>query len=194
MSTSEDVRPVIPAPRTSPENDPPRAAPARRPRLVAVLLAAALALTFAAAGLLVRAHQLADTPATDNRALVDTAATTRVAGDVSSAVTRIFSYTPDGTAATREAARQLLAGKAARQYGELFGQVEKRAADQQLTLTTHVVRVAVSGLTGTDARVLLFLDQVAERRGKPPTTAAAQLTVEARLRADRWQIVDITSR
>lgn len=193
MSTSEDVRPVIPAPRTSPENDPP-SAPARRPRLVPALLAAALVPAVAAAGLLLRAHQLADTPATDNRALVDTAATTRVAGDVSSAVTRIFSYAPDSTAATREAARQLLAGKAARQYGELFGQVEKRAADQQLTLTTHVVRVAVSRLTGTDARVLLFLDQVAERRGKPPTTAAAQLTVEARLRADRWQIVDITSR
>ncbi|MEU9603477.1 hypothetical protein [Streptomyces sp. NPDC048057] len=193
MSTSEDVRPLIPAPRTSPENDPPRA-PVRRPRLLPALLVVALALAIAAAGLLVRAHQLGDTPATDNRALVDTAATAQVAGDVSSAVTRIFSYAPDSTAATREAARGLLAGRAARQYAELFGQVEKRAAEQQLTLTTHVVRVAVSRLTDTSARVLLFLDQVAERRGKPPTTAAAQLTVAAERRADRWQIVDITSR
>ncbi|MFI1828806.1 hypothetical protein ACH41E_20495 [Streptomyces sp. NPDC020412] len=193
MSTSEHVRPVIPAPRTSPENDPPPA-PVRRRRLVPALLAAALALAVAATGLLVRAHQLEGAPATANRALVDTAATARVTGDVSSAVTRIFSYAPDTTAATRDAARRLLAGKAARQYGELFGQVEKRAAEQQLTLTTHVVRVAVSRLTDTSARLLLFLDQVAERRGKAPTTAAAQLTVAAELRADRWQIVDITSR
>ncbi|MEV6399482.1 hypothetical protein AB0M39_32630 [Streptomyces sp. NPDC051907] len=196
MSTSEGVKAVIPAPRTSPENDPPqRAGPPRAPRwLTAVAATAVLVLLGGGAGLLLRAGQLSGSPAAENRALTDTEATARVIGDVGGALTEVFSYRPDNTAATRLAARELLAGKAARQYGELFGQVEKRAAEQRLTLTTHVVRAGVTRLSGRSARLLVFLDQVAERRGKPPATAAAQLTVAAELTDGRWQIVDITAR
>jgi Mce-associated membrane protein len=117
-----------------------------------------------------------------------------VVGDVSSALGKVFSYTPTQTAVTKQAARELLAGKAARQYAELFGQVEKRAAEQNLTLTTHVVRAGVTRLTDRSAHLLVFLDQVAERRGKAPVTAAAQLSVTAELHNGRWQIVGITSR
>ncbi len=34
----------------------------------------------------------------------------------------------------------MLAGKALQQYAALFGQVERQAADQKLTLTSEVVR------------------------------------------------------
>ncbi len=190
MSTGEDVR--IPAQRSSPENEPPDdGRPARSPVLVVVVV---LVLLLTGTGLLWRTGQVNDTPAARNRALTDTAATTRVIDDVSGALVRVFSYSPAGTQATRQAARGLLAGKAARQYAELFGQVEKRAGEQKLTLTTHVVRAAVTRLTGSGAHLLVFLDQVAERQGKPPATAAAQLSVTAELRGGRWQIVDITSR
>lgn len=155
--------------------------------LVVVLLAAGGA--FYIAG-----RQLRDTPATSNRALTDSAATSQVAGDVTNALGKVFSYSPGETAATKESAKRLLAGKALQQYAALFGQVEKQSADQKLTLTTHVVRAGVTRLTPDSARLLVFLDQVYERKGKAASTAAAQLSVTAQLREGHWTITDITSR
>lgn len=171
--------------------DPP--APVRRwPRVVAAVLAVAL---LAAGGVFfAQGRALRDTPATSNRALTDSEATTRVAGDVSNALGKVFSYSPQATAVTKESAKQLLAGKALQQYAALFGQVEKQAADQKLTLTTHVVRAGVTRLTENSAHLLVFLDQVYEREGKPATTAAAQLSVTAQLRDGHWAVVEITSR
>ncbi|MGW8886574.1 hypothetical protein [Streptomyces sp. NPDC055749] len=162
------------------------------PRVVGTLLTAALLV--AGGALFVEGQQLRDTPATSNRALTDTEATTEVVGDVSSALGKVFSYSPQATAATKASAKEVLAGKALTQYAALFGQVEKQAADQRLTLTTQVVRAGVTRLTGSSARLLVFLDQVYERQGKAPTTAAAQLSVSAELRDGRWYIVEITSR
>ncbi|MEU3217291.1 hypothetical protein [Streptomyces sp. NPDC006971] len=158
----------------------------------AVLLT--VALLAAGAGLFVKARQLRDTPATDNLALTDSAATTRVIGDVSNALGTVFSYGPRETDATKESAKRYLDGKALQQYAALFGQVEKQAREQELTLTTHVVRAGVTRLTGTGAHLLVFLDQVYERRGRAATTAAAQLSVTAELRGGHWRIVDIAAR
>lgn len=159
--------------------------------LASVLVIALLA---AGVGLFVEARQVRDTPATSNRALTDTAETTRVAGDVSSALGKVFSYGPQSTAVTKDAAKRLLAGKALQQYAALFGQVEKQAADQKLTLTSQAVRAGVTRLGARSAHLLVFLDQVYEREGKAATTAGAQLSVTAELRGGRWIIVDITSR
>lgn len=170
------------------------AEPGRRsrwPRVLGAILTLALLVT---GGLLfTEGRELRDTPATTNLALTDAEATTRVTGDVSNALARIFSYGPDATGLTKEAAQEVLAGKALQQYAALFGQVEKQAADQKLTLTTHVVRAGVTRLTGTGAHLLVFLDQVYERRGRPATTASAQLSVTAELRDERWRIVEISS-
>ncbi|MEU9980838.1 hypothetical protein [Streptomyces sp. NPDC050856] len=153
-----------------------------------------MALLFGGTGLAWRAHQLTAGPATANRALTDADATSRVVGEVSGALTRVFSYTPGDTATTRQAARRLLSGKAARQYDTLFAQVERHAAEQRLTLTTHVVRAGAVLLTDRTARLLVFLDQVARRTGRPATTVAAQLSVTAERRDGHWQITDIASR
>ncbi|MFI5741028.1 hypothetical protein ACIA9I_21980 [Streptomyces anulatus] len=163
----------------------------RWPRVLGALLAVALIATGGA--LYAEGRQLRDTPATANLALTDAEATTRVTGDVSSALGKIFSYGPGVTAATRAAAKEVLAGKALQQYAALFGQVERQSADQKLTLTTEVVRAGVTRLTGSSAHLLVFLDQVYERRGRAPTTASAQLTVTAELREGRWWIVEIGS-
>ncbi|MFC8229669.1 hypothetical protein [Streptomyces sp. NPDC057287] len=175
---------------TGQEPGTPRRAAWRRG--LAVVLA--VALLAVGAVLLVEARHLRDTPATSNRALTDTAETTRVVGDVSSALGKVFSYSPQGTAATKGSAKRLLAGRALQQYAALFGQVEKQAADQKLTLTSQAVRAGVTRLGTRSAHLLVFLDQVYEREGKAPTTAAAQLSVTAELRGSRWVIVDITSR
>lgn len=163
----------------------------RWPRVLGALLAVALIATGGA--LYAEGRQLRDTPATANLALTDAEATTRVTGDVSSALGKIFSYGPGATAATRAAAKEVLAGKALQQYAALFGQVERQSADQKLTLTTEVVRAGVTRLTAGSAHLLVFLDQVYERRGRAPTTASAQLTVVAELREGRWWIVEIGS-
>jgi len=168
--------------------------PGRRPRWPRILGALLTVALLATGGtLFAQGQQLRDTPATANLALTDAEATTRVTGDVSNALGRIFSYGPDATALTKDAARQVLAGKALKQYAALFGQVEKQAADQKLTLTTHVVRAGVTRLTGSSAHLLVFLDQVYERRGRPATTASAQLSVTAELRDGQWRIVEIGS-
>ncbi|RST03089.1 hypothetical protein E2C00_22070 [Streptomyces sp. WAC05374] len=163
---------------------------ARRAARAAVVLV----LLLGAAALLVRAQQLSGTPAAGNRAFTDTAATSRAVREVGGALTRVFSYGPGATATTRQAARRHLAGKAARQYDTLFGQVEQQAARQRLTLTTRVVRAGVARLDDDRAHLLFFLDQVARRAGAPPTTVAAQLSVTAELHDGRWRIVDIRSR
>lgn len=163
----------------------------RWPRVLGALLAVAL---IATGGVLyAEGRQLRDTPATANLALTDAEATTRVTGDVSSALSKVFSYGPGATATTRAAAEEVLAGKALQQYATLFGQVERQSADQKLTLTTEVVRAGVTRLTDDSAHLLVFLDQVHERRGRTPTTASAQLAVTAELRDGRWWIVEIGS-
>ncbi|WP_079199047.1 hypothetical protein [Streptomyces sp. CB02115] len=188
-ATAEKAAPDQPdAPDVSDTTDVSRR---RWPRVLGALLAVFLIATGGA--LYAEGRHLRDTPATANLALTDAEATTRVTGDVSSALGKIFSYGPGATAATRAAAKEVLAGKALQQYAALFGQVERQSADQKLTLTTEVVRAGVTRLTGSSAHLLVFLDQVYERRGRAPTTASAQLTVVAELREGRWWIVEIGS-
>jgi Mce-associated membrane protein len=164
--------------------------PRRRVAAVAVLLAAVLA----SGWLLYAAAQLRDPAATGNRALTDTAATDQVTGDVSNALTRVFAYTPDDTQSTAQAARDVLAGHAATQYQSLFAQIREQVASQRLTLTTRVVRAGVVSLTGHRARLLVFLDQTAQRAGGAATSAAAQLSVTAQYSDGHWRITELTAR
>ncbi|MEU2798024.1 MULTISPECIES: hypothetical protein [unclassified Streptomyces] len=193
MSSDAALDPGPAAERTetrAPETEDGADRPRRRwPRALGALLAVVL---IATGGVLyAEGRQLRDTPATANLALTDAEATTRVTGDVSSALSKVFTYAPGSTATTRAAAKEVLAGQALQQYARLFGQVERQAADQKLTLTTEVVRAGVTRLTDDSAHLLVFLDQVYERRGRTPTTASAQLTVTAELRDGRWWIVEI---
>ncbi|MFD0684254.1 hypothetical protein [Actinomadura fibrosa] len=129
-----------------------------------------------------------------DRAVLDGVATTDVIGDVSTALGRVFTYTPADVGATERAASEVLAGPAARQYRQLFDQVKRQAPAQRVTLTTRVVRAGVVSLTGDTARLLVFLDQTATRAGAPNgTPAAAQLAVTARRRDGHWTITDLRS-
>ncbi|MET9494630.1 hypothetical protein [Streptomyces sp. NPDC006552] len=158
------------------------------------VVAGAVLLAGAGGTLLYRAHELRTDPAAGNHALTDVEATTRVNGDVSSALAKVFSYTPGGTEATARSARTALSGRAAQQYTRLFAQVEKNVRSEHVTLTTQSVRVGTVSLRGSTAHLLVFLDQTARRGTKKPTTSAAQLSVTARLHDDVWQIVDIKAR
>ncbi|MEW2389998.1 hypothetical protein AB0933_16775 [Streptomyces venezuelae] len=161
-------------------------------RIVLALVLAALLLT--GGTLLVLTVRATDTSATDNHALTDGERTRRVVADVSDALAGIFTYAPDDLAATERRAHDVLRGKAAEDYRALFGKLRQRAGKQELSLTTQVVRAGTVELTADRARLLVFLDQRAERKGDKATTAAAQLSVTARLVGDRWTITDITAR
>nr|WP_225801045.1 hypothetical protein [Streptomyces sp. NK15101] len=158
-------------------------------------LAAALAvLLLGGSGFHYAAHQLRSTPSARNHALTDTETTTRVSGDVAEGLARVFSYTPADTDAAERSSRTVLAGRAARQYGDLLAQVRAHLVEQRITLSTQAVRTGVIELDGDGARLLVFLDQTSRRDGAAATTAAAQLTVTAKYRGDRWLIVDIKAR
>jgi Mce-associated membrane protein len=164
--------------------------PRRRLAAVAALTAAVLL----SGGLLYAAAQLRDPAVSGNHALTDSAATDQVAGEVSNALSRIFAYTPEDTQSTAEAARDVLDGAAATQYQKLFGQIRQQVASQQLTLTTRVVRAGVVSLSASRARLLVFLDQTAQRAGAAPTSAAAQLAVTAEFKGGHWRITELTAR
>lgn len=130
-----------------------------------------------------------------NQALADTDATTKVIGDVTSTLTKIFAYTPGTTATAEQAAADSLTGKAATDYRRLFAQVKLQAPAQRLALTTRVVRAGVTTLSGDTAHLLVFLDQTSTRNGKPSgSIAAAQLSVTAQLKDGLWRITDLKSR
>ncbi|MFF0685106.1 hypothetical protein ACFYUG_03235 [Streptomyces albogriseolus] len=182
-------------PERRPENRPSHEGRSRGPRLRrAVAAGAAVALVLGGCGFLHAAHQLRSAESARNRALTDTEATSRVAGDIGNALARVFSYTPDGTAAAERSARTVLDGRAARQYATLFDRVREDLTAQRVTLSTRAVRTGVVELEGDRARLLVFLDQTSRRGEGAATVAAAQLTVTARLEDDRWRIVDIKAR
>ncbi|WP_239146170.1 hypothetical protein, partial [Streptomyces sp. SID10815] len=165
----------------------------RRLRATALAVLAAV-LVLAGCGFFYRAHELRSAPAAENRALTDTAATTRVAGDIADDLARVFSYTPDGLDATERSARAVLTGRAARQYTQLIDRIRADVTKQRVTLSTQVVRTGVIRLDGDDARLLVFLDQVSRRGKAAGASAAAQLTITAHRENGQWRIVDITTR
>ncbi|NGN65977.1 hypothetical protein G5C51_19025 [Streptomyces sp. A7024] len=170
---------------------------ARKPKRTGRRLTAALLLICLLAtggGLLIATSQLQDGADPNNKALTDAGATGNVAGDVGNAVARIFTYTPDTLDTTRQDAKELLRGEAAEQYDRLFARLAPRVAEQQISLTTNVIRTGVVDLTDTTAHVLLFLDQTSERKGGKPSTAAAQLSVTAEQHGGTWQITKIKAR
>jgi len=132
------------------------------------------------------------TPATQNAALTDPAATNTVSRQVSSAINALFSYDYAFPGPTTQAARRLLTGQAIAQYASLFGQVQREAPRQKLIVTTTVTDTGVEMLDGAHARVLVFAVESDRRAaGGQPATAGAMLGVNAILQGTTWKISGI---
>ncbi|QUQ68391.1 hypothetical protein [Kutzneria sp. CA-103260] len=159
------------------------------------LIAAAIALVALGSWFRIESAGLWDDPATANRALVDPAATSKVIGDMNTALGQVFSYRYDNTAATEQAATRTLTGNARNQYNDLFSQVKSQAPAQKLMLTTKVVDSGVTLLQGEHAQLLVFLDQQATRGDNNQSSlAAAELTVTAQRQGDHWVITDLRTK
>jgi Mce-associated membrane protein len=194
--TDADAGPGTEADPPDEDADPPPPSGFFRPRRVAVALGVVAAL-LAGGGAwgLVAAHELRSSGAAHNSALVDTGATAEVSAAVSSALSQIFSYSYDNTAATERAAAAVLRGDALETYNRLFAEVRDKAPGQKLVLTTRVAHSAVRSLEGDRARLLVFLDQSATRVDTGTSNAAAaQLSVTAKRVGGRWVITDMAPR
>lgn len=165
----------------------------RRPLLLpAVLGISTLVLGGLAAWTGTEAHSLTSTPAAANSALADPADTAAVRGQVTSAVSALFSYDYANPGPTTRAARRLLTGPAVDQYASLFAQVRKDAPGQKLIVTTAVTSVGVELLTGNQARLLVFATETDQRvGGGQPASAAAMLAVNAVRQGSIWKIEGI---
>ncbi|GAA3663857.1 Mce-associated membrane protein [Lentzea atacamensis] len=122
-------------------------------------------------------------------ALVDSATTSAVNGQVREAVEKSFSYNFADVESTEKAARELLTGKALCQYNAVFGPVKKVAPEQKLVVTVRVVSSAVSSLKDGHATVLVFADQVTTRTTDNQSGGGtAMLRVSAVDSDGRWKI------
>lgn len=130
-----------------------------------------------------------------NQALVDAPATSEVNGQISDAVSKVFSYDFNDTAKTEKAANELLVGDAVGKYNELFATVKQQAPVQKLIVTTTVKASAVNLLQDDRAEVLLFVDQNAVRGDSGENNVGpAQILVGAEKQGDQWKISQITQR
>ncbi len=124
-----------------------------------------------------------------NEALVDSAGTTEVSGQVREAVEKAFSYNFADVAATEKAANELLVGKAQCQYNAIFGPVKTLAPEQKLVVTVKAVSSGVTSLDGDHATVLLFLDQVTTRTTDNQSGGGiAMMRASARKSDGRWKV------
>ncbi|MDX8036284.1 hypothetical protein SK803_39320 [Lentzea sp. BCCO 10_0856] len=122
-------------------------------------------------------------------ALVDSATTSAVNGQIREAVEKSFSYNFADVEATEKAARELLTGKALCQYNAVFGPVKEVAPQQKLVVTVRVVSSAVSSLKDGHATVLVFADQVTTRTTDNQSGGGtAMLRVSAVDDGGRWKI------
>ncbi|MBB5954832.1 Mce-associated membrane protein [Saccharothrix tamanrassetensis] len=124
-----------------------------------------------------------------NDALVDSAGTTEVSGQVREAVEKAFSYNFADVAATEKAADELLVGKAKCQYNAIFGPVRTLAPEQKLVVTVKAVSSGVTSLDPDRATVLLFLDQVTIRTTDNQSGGGiAMMRAGAQKSDGRWKV------
>ena len=168
----------------------PVAEPRRRWPLVFAVLAVVLA---GLAGWFTLETRSANAVVAHNSALSDVAGTADAAKQISAALGTVFSYRFDDPAKSEQAAKDVLTGPALAQYEQLFGQVRKLAAEQQLVVTSTAVASGVKLLDGDRAALLVFLDQTGTRGDGQRSTGAAQLSVTAERVAGKWRVTGMSA-
>jgi Mce-associated membrane protein len=150
---------------------------------VAVLILAALAIWF-------RGEANSQNADADNQALIDTARTSEVVGQVRDAIEKSLTYNYTDLESTAKAVQDNLAGKALCEYDQLFGQVRKLAPEQKLVLTTRVVQIGTTRLEGNRAELLVMVDQTTTRADQNQTAASgAQFAVRVERQGGKWKII-----
>ncbi|GAA2886922.1 hypothetical protein GCM10010472_51510 [Pseudonocardia halophobica] len=135
------------------------------------------------------------TPAAQNTALVDVAATTQVSQQLGDAVKTVYSYDYTRLDQNEAAAREVITPEFGQQFDQLFGEVRKLAPEQQAVVTATISQAAVESIAGDRAVLVVFLDQQATRAASDQAgqqvAAAGRLTVTGQLVDGTWKIADV---
>jgi Mce-associated membrane protein len=126
-----------------------------------------------------------------NTALTDSAATSQVKGQLTTAIKQTFSYNYTDLDSTEKAVKENLVGKALCEYNLLFGQVKEFAPKQKIVLDTTVRELALVRIDGDRAEALVYIDQLSTRVDVNKTVAVGgQFAVQAAKQGDHWKITE----
>jgi Mce-associated membrane protein len=195
---------ATPAPRpvrkietvAAPEGDlaaPADPADRKRLRLLFGLAGAAVLLVAASVVVGVGAFTARSSGPLANQAFVDSAATAELVGQVTNAMTTVYSYDYTTLPANEAAADGVITGKFATEFPRVFAPVKQLAPQEQAVLKSTVPAAGVIMLQGDRARLLMMVDQTGTRgAAKEPTGATARLVVDAQKVDGRWKIAEVT--
>lgn len=126
-----------------------------------------------------------------NTALTDSAATSQIKGQLTTAIKQTFSYNYTDLDSTEKAVKENLVGKALCEYNLLFGQVKEYAPKQKIVLDTTVRELALVRIDGDRAEALVYIDQLSTRVDVNKTVAVGgQFAVQAAKQGDHWKITE----
>lgn len=101
----------------------------------------------------------------------------------------MLSYSPDTVEASLNAASEQLTGDFRESYLSLINDVViPGAKEQQITATATVPAAAAMSATGSDAKVLVFVNQAIVVGNDAPTDTASAVEVTLVKQADRWLV------
>jgi Mce-associated membrane protein len=165
----------------------------KRMRLLVGVAALAVLLVCASVVLAVGAVTARTSGPLANKAFLDTGQTAELVGQVTSAMTTVYSYNYSTLPANEAAAKGLVTGKFADEFARVFEPVKQLAPQEQAVLKSTVPAAGVILLQGDRARLLMMVDQTGTRgTAKEPTGATARLLVDAQNVDGRWKIAGVT--
>jgi len=175
------------------EPEPGAEADRKRMRLLVGVAVVAVLLVCASVVLAVGAFTARTSGPLANKAFLDTGQTAELVGQMTSAMTTVYSYNYTTLPANEAAAKGLVTGKFADEFARVFEPVKQLAPQEQAVLKSTVPAAGVILLQGDRARLLMMVDQTGTRgTAKEPTGATARLVVDAQKVDGRWKIAGVT--
>jgi len=175
------------------EADPDPEADRKRMRLLVGVAVLAVLLVCASVVLAVGAITARTSGPLANKAFLDTGQTAELVGQMTSAMSTVYSYNYSTLPANEAAAKGLVTGKFADEFARVFEPVKQLAPQEQAVLKSTVPAAGVILLQGDRARLLMMVDQTGTRgAAQEPTGATARLVVDAQKVDGRWKIAEVT--
>ncbi|RJQ69454.1 hypothetical protein D5S17_30145 [Pseudonocardiaceae bacterium YIM PH 21723] len=129
-----------------------------------------------------------------NQALVSTAESSKVIGQVTTALEKTLSYDYSKPDANAQAVKDYLIGDAVKQHEESFKSVKAGAQDKKRVVTATVRAIGIKQLRGDHAELLVFVDQQLVEGDAQPILGPAQATIGATQVDGNWKISGINSK
>lgn len=157
-------------------------------------IAVAVAVLFAIGAGLLAWQYFSASGVTQNQAQSDPIASSQAQEEIVSAVQTLFSYDYSKLDGRDDEVNGLLASdKLRKQFKTLNCAVNEQAPKQKIVTATRVSYSAVTDLTDTTAKAIVFVENVWERKStKQREAGAGSLGVSAELVDDKWKLTDLT--